>query len=122
MFDKMRWIADEVVVGIHDDESIYVNKKVYTAETYEVRAQKVAEVVDVVFLVDHHDPSDALEEVVKDYFARGYDICYVRANDWPHFPGRGVVEKHEIPIFLVPYTSGISSSMLREQLTKKSEV
>lgn len=33
----------------------------------------------------------------------------------PHFPGRGVVEPL-MPIKLLPYTQGVSSTMLRAQL------
>ena len=39
----------------------------------------------------------------------------MRGDDMPQFPGRGVCEEL-MPIKLLPYTQGVSSTMLRAEL------
>lgn len=116
IFEKMKNLADEIHVGIHDDESIFENKKFYTEENLKTRWSKIDPMVDKLFLVDEADPSSTLEKIIIQNQKKGYEMCYVRGDDWSDFPGRKLVESYGIPIILIPYTKGISSTMLRAKL------
>ena len=58
------------------------------------------------------DPTPFLLDPINEYLKEGKTAIYVRGDDMPNFPGRSLVEKH-MPIQLVPYTQGISSTLLR---------
>ena len=64
-------------------------------------------------MVSSTDPSPYIRCCV--HLDEGQKALYVRGDDMPHFPGRGVVEPL-MPIKLLPYTQGVSSTMLRAQL------
>lgn len=115
IFSKMAEVADELWIGVHDDESIFVNKKVRVAEPHAVRMKKVEELGYNVFPVNEADPSLALETVILELQKLDYDFFYLRGDDWLEFPGKAVIERYQIPIIIVPYTKGISSTLLRSQ-------
>jgi bifunctional ADP-heptose synthase (sugar kinase/adenylyltransferase) len=46
------------------------------------------------------------------------DCIFVRGDDWRDFPGRSDIEQLGIPIVLIPYTEGVSTSQIREDLKK----
>lgn len=116
IFSKMAEVADELWIGVHDDESIFVNKKVRVAEPLHIRMKKVEELGHNVFGVYSADPSQVLEEVILQLKKEDYECCYLRGDDWTEFPGKAVIEKYQIPIIIVPYTKGVSSTLLRSQL------
>ena len=66
-----------------------------------------------MFVISSTDPSPYLHCCV--HLQEGQTALYVRGDDMPHFPGRSVVEPL-MPIKLLPYTQGVSSTMLRAQL------
>ena len=76
------------------------------------------------------DPSDCIEKRILSFKEKREEhdliypekakgdlkIVYIRGDDWQDFPGKEVLEKHNIPIIFKPYTKGISSSLIRENL------
>ncbi|HUX98843.1 MAG TPA: phosphatidylserine decarboxylase, partial [Candidatus Deferrimicrobium sp.] len=118
LFSYMARLGDEIVVGIHDKLSTYVNKGVQLIDPFSVRRNHILNQSKVkrIFIVKKPDPSDALKNIIKEYKAKGHKIVYVRGNDWSDFPGREVLEKEGVPIVLKEYTNGISSSKLRKRL------
>lgn len=43
----------------------------------------------------------------------GYDVFYMRGDDWKEFPGRDYLESANVPIIWHSYTRGVSSTNLR---------
>lgn len=41
---------------------------------------------------------------------------FVRGDDWPDFPGRTKLSELNIPIEFLPYTKGISSTLIKEKI------
>ena len=46
--------------------------------------------------------------------------CFIRADDMVDFPGKALIEEL-MQVEYVPYTAGISSTLLREQQRKNVE-
>jgi cytidyltransferase-like protein len=113
----LRRIRDEVdgllVVGLHDDESIRVNKQIGPMQPWRVRAQALIDcgLVDRVDRVTDADPSHYMCSVL----CRGRWV-YARGDDWTDFPGRATVEAHADRLLIFPYTPGVSSTLIRAQL------
>ena len=112
----MRDNADKVIVVLHDNLSCYRIKNKFPIQTVEHRKQNVLDtgLVDEVLITKDIDPSDCFRTVLDTY----YDVIFVRGNDNFEFPGKHTILKYEIPILYVEYTKGISSSIIRLDLTK----
>jgi len=117
----MRALGCTVITGIHDDASLEKLKGL-SADHHDDLATRIGNIrpfVDHVFIVPSTDPSLALcaalhpEDSIE-------SACYVRADDMPDFPGRGEIEGR-ISIKLVPYTVGISSTILRQKKLKRNK-
>ena len=104
-----------VVVLVHDDTSIEANKGRPPAQPLEERvaALRATGNVDEVIRVDRPDPSFWLTWLFNESPRRNEPWVYVRGDDWPQFPGRDAVEQADVPIVLVPYTPGVSTTLLR---------
>ena len=63
-------------------------------------------------MISSTDPSPYIRCCV--HLQPGQSALYVRGDDMPQFPGRAVCEEL-MPVKLLPYTQGISSTMLRAQ-------
>ena len=66
-----------------------------------------------VFVVSSTDPSPYIRCCV--HLKSGQKALYVRGDDMPQFPGRSVCEEL-MSIKLLPYTRGVSSTVLRARL------
>lgn len=64
-------------------------------------------------MVSSTDPAPYLRCCV--HLEEGQTALYVRGDDMPQFPGREVCEEM-MPVKLLPYTQGVSATMLRAQL------
>jgi len=65
-----------------------------------------------VFIIAGTDPTNFLHCMI--HLAPGETALYVRGDDMPHFPGRLLVESL-MPIRLLPYTVGVSSTQIRRE-------
>lgn len=65
-----------------------------------------------MFVISSTDPSPYIRCCV--HLQPGQSALYVRGDDMPQFPGRAVCEEL-MAVKLLPYTQGISSTMLRAQ-------
>ena len=54
------------------------------------------------------------------HLKEGETAMYVRGDDMPNFPARATVEK-VMPVKLLPYTQGVSSTDLRAKLLQQQE-
>lgn len=109
----MRLHGTYTVALIHDDLSIYTLKGRFPIQPAELRKRnlELCGHVDAVGVVYHTDPSESLQNEVT--LIPG-SWTFVRGDDMPEFPGRAEVERLGVPIVLVPYTEGVSSSERRE--------
>ncbi|KAK2945858.1 putative CDP-diacylglycerol--serine O-phosphatidyltransferase [Blattamonas nauphoetae] len=114
LFTHMGAMAKHIYAAVHDEESVYQNKKVKVTDSLETRMNNVSQLekVERVFPVYTADPSAVIEQMIADIPA-GKSAIYMRGDDWQDFPGKHVLEEHNIPIIYHHYTEGVSSSLLR---------
>jgi cytidyltransferase-like protein len=114
LFDRMREYGEPVVL-VHDDRSIWQNKGRMPAQPLPLRVRNLTLAgipSHAIYRVPTADPSRSIRRVAG---LLDGGIVYVRGDDWPEFPGRSEVEALGIPIKLIPYTDGVSSSTLRSK-------
>jgi cytidyltransferase-like protein len=114
---NMRREAKRIVIGVHDDESIFLLKNRYPIDNTVKRIRNVKRYADVVFVIPAPDPSPFLDCVIDRSDAS--TSVYIRGDDMPDFPGKSVAEQL-MAIELLPYTQGISSTMLRKKLVDET--
>ncbi len=108
--------CDTLIVGVHDDASIEQLKDLVPDkhQSIETRMGNVKQIADIVYVIPSVDPTFFLRCVLQDVDTKE-NACFIRANDMPNFPGREFVE-NRISVDFVPYTDGISSTMIRQEL------
>ena len=112
LLTRMRQVGETTVI-LHDDRSIRANKGRAPAEPLPVRIANLQAcgLADHIRVTYRSDPSIDIERVV----CRG-EWTFMRGDDWPQFPGRETVEAWGVPIVLVPYTPGVSTTLLRKAM------
>ena len=120
---------------MHDDKSIWQNKKFRTTDNAVKRLATVREALrsagrpqDEAFLIEAMDPTPywiggkddhgkevegILDRLRNQEGWRNFE--YRRGNDWAQFPGRPALEQEGVTITLLPYTQGVSSTALRKK-------
>jgi len=116
LFKEMRKYGKTVIVGVHSDESIQLLKNRWPIDPLEKRIANVKQYVDEVFVIPSTDPTPYVLAMVS--VKEGETGIYIRGDDMPHFPGKFEVEK-KMMVKFVPYTQGVSSTMLRKQLLEQ---
>jgi len=116
LIDKMRQQGDKIVIGIHDDESIYKLKKKYPVDPLEKRMENLKKHVDQVYVIPSTDPTPYISAAIDR--TKISDSCYLRGDDMPNFPARTLIEELGINVIFVPYTQGVSSTQLRNEMIK----
>ena len=104
---KMNWIF------LHNDDSVYQNKRKFPVQPLAQRMMNLYNFVDIITPIIDANPSEELG-----LFAPMWDgkkVCYIRGDDWRDFPGKKTIEAMGIDIFYVPYTKGISSTEIRKK-------
>ena len=109
LLKAMRHFGATVVVGIHDDESYMKLKSKPTVDKLEDRMRMVKCHADVVYTIPSTNPTPFLRAVIP----RHGTACFIRGEDMPNFPGRDYLETISMPIFMLPRSDGVSSSLLR---------
>lgn len=103
-------LGDRLVVGVVSDDGTARYKGFYPTESEETRLRRVRALpyVDAALIQEGTDPSDILRIVRPDVMTHG--------SDWKRLrEGHATLERLRIEWRLLPYTPGVSSSMLREQ-------
>lgn len=106
---RSRFLGDVLVVGVVSDVGTAEYKQRLPVESEIVRMQNVARLgfVDVVVLQATTDPTPLLERFRPDVFTHG--------SDWERLiRGQETIERLGVEFVLLPYTPGISSTLLRE--------
>jgi len=111
LFRTMRSIGDQIIVGVHSDESIFKLKNKWPIEPLAKRMQNVKKYADIVFAIPDTDPTPYILSAI----AENKNSVFVRGDDMPNFPSRESVERL-MEVRFVPYTEGISSTALRQKM------
>lgn len=105
---RARQLGDVLVVGVVSDGGIKEYKGRYPSQNYAQRRNNVLKLgfVDVVVDQVGTDPSDLLERFRPDVLVHGDDWETLKA-------GQETVERLGIKWVLLPYTPGVSTTLLR---------
>lgn len=104
-----RQLGDVLVVGVVSDAGARAYKGRYPAQPYPVRAQAISRLgfVDVVVFQAGTDPSANLATWRPDVMTHG--------DDWAQLKeGHATLAELGVAFVLLPYTPGISTTLLRE--------
>jgi glycerol-3-phosphate cytidylyltransferase len=115
----MRDNFDKVVVILHDDVSCYNIKEKFPVQTLDHRIKnvKLTGLVDRVEDTNSEDPCDEFEAIINEYGAE--NVTYVRGDDMmENFPGKWKLEEMGVQIEYRPYTKGVSSTQIRDEICR----
>jgi D-beta-D-heptose 7-phosphate kinase / D-beta-D-heptose 1-phosphate adenosyltransferase len=121
LFRQMKARADRILVLVHDDSSTFENKSKFPVQEVQHRVRNIyqTKLADYVMIVYQADPSEKMKEILKHPEFVSRTLVYVRGDDWQDFPARKVIEGAKIPIEFVEYTKGVSSTQLRDEISKR---
>ncbi|XP_072013375.1 bifunctional protein HldE-like [Amphiura filiformis] len=117
LLKRLRAYGKKVCVGVHDCNSIFQLKGVWPEDNIAKRMLNVKEYADVVFCVAGTDPTPFIVSAID--LQQGETAIYIRGNDIENFPSKDVVSAI-MPIKLLPYSTGISSTQLRRTIRTQS--
>ena len=103
-------LCDVLVVGVVSDHGTWSYKGHYPAESSQIRTKAIERLsfIDVVVPQKGTDPSENLERFRPDFMSHG--------SDWEQLKeGHETLERLGIRFVTLPYTPGISSTILREK-------
>lgn len=126
LLDHMRDYGDKFMIGIHDNESIYINKQLKVLHSLDERKRSLRDYLKSkdapngfeIFDISEPDPTKAMTEIYNKYQRKEPKIQwnYMRGSDMINFPGREYIAS-VMPIIWHKYTEGISSTIIREQIS-----
>lgn len=107
---ESKQLGDLLVVGVVSDQGCHAYKGIYPHQTLSARMDAIRQIawVDVVVPQETTDPSYNLRRFLPH--------CMTHADDWTRLrEGQETLEELGITWHLIPYTKGISSTILREK-------
>lgn len=115
LLKAMREEGDLTLVILHDGFTTFENKRKLPIESLEKRTRNLIDtgLVDIIWHTFRKVPEFSR---VKNRFGGKFELLFMRGDDWPTFPGKGELDSMGIEQKFVPYTKGVSSSLLRNQL------
>ena len=121
LLEEINKVCDYVIVVLHDDYSTFLNKNKFPIQSLDHRLNNLmlTGLVDEIIPTFKKNPVNEFKKVLKEY--EGNEFIFMRGDDvWNggKAPGVDYLEAHNIPIIYKKYTKGISSSLIRENLTK----
>lgn len=112
LLEEMNKRADLVLVVLHDGFSTFKNKRKLPIESLEKRTRNLID-SGLVDIVKHtFQPEPDFKPLLERY--KKFDVTFYRGDDWSDFPGKKTLGRTKI--VLLPYSKGISSTMLRNEL------
>lgn len=113
---SMREYGDELIIGIHDDESIekLKNLPINAHKKLSDRLKDLKPFCDRIFIINSTDPTDALIGIISENDNKENSV-FIRGDDNQKFPGKKFVE-NKISIHYLPYTETISATKIRKDL------
>ena len=116
LLNDMRKYGKELIIGIHDDESIEKLKNLpkKAHKPLEQRLIELKPYCDRIFIINSTDPTDSLKAIISDNDNKNNSV-FIRGNDNQNFPGIDFIRK-KISIIYLPYTNSISATKIRKKL------
>lgn len=116
LLKEMKKRGDTIIVVLHSDESCFRIKNKFPVQSLAKRVEnlKNSGLVDHVLITDLDDPG--AQFVAATYMYKTANFLFMRGNDNYDFPGRDTIEMLGIPIEIIPYTEGVSSTQIRGEL------
>ena len=121
LFERCKAQCDYLIVGVCDDEYVekYKNKKSVISEKDRLRIVKALKCVDDAVIINSEETVDKMliRQKIK------YDKLFV-GSDWKGTDRFNETIKQfqenniDVEIVFFPYTQGVSTSQIREELTK----
>ena len=111
--------CEYLIVGINTDRLVreYKNKNTIIPEKDRASIVEAIKTVDRVILADTLNKEEILNSI-------NFDVIFI-GNDWEDNPRwiktKNDMGKHGIDVVFLPYTEGISSTKLREELKKNED-
>ena len=119
IFRTMRETGKKTIVVLHDDLACYKIKRKFPIQSlrHRIRNVKLSGLIDKVYVTHSTDPADAFYKIVKKYGAK--NIEYFRGDDLTQgFPGQWYLEQEGVKITFLPYTKGVSSTQIRDEICR----
>lgn len=111
---KKAGVDGMVIVVLHSDLSCFRIKGKFPVWSLQRRADCLQDsgLADEAYVTEDDDPAAVFDQI---HGKHKVDL-FMRGDDNPDFPGKHQINKEKIPIKLIPYTKGVSSTQLREAL------
>ena len=126
LLQKMRDRGHLTLVILHDGFTTFRNKRKLPIENLEKRTRNLIDtgLVDIIRYTFHESPDKEIRDVVNAFrwkrgfenSGAGWNIVFMRGDDWEDFPARGTIEELDVPIEFIVNPGQVSSSKLRQQL------
>jgi len=116
LLTDMRQYGEELIIGIHDDDSIEKLKNLpkNAHRKLEERLVDIKPYCDRIFIINSTDPTSALKAIISDNDNKENSV-FIRGDDNQNFPGIRFVE-NKISIKYLPYTKSVSATKIRKDL------
>ena len=113
ILEVMRANSEWVIVVIHDDLSCYQIKSKMPVQTEMHRRRNIllTGLADEVLITRSVDPAEEFAAVMKKH----RNLVFMRGDDNLDFPGKWILDQNDIPIKYIAYTSGVSSTEIRQE-------
>jgi glycerol-3-phosphate cytidylyltransferase len=117
LLKEMSKRGDLTLAVVHDGFTTFTNKKKLPIEDLSKRTRNLIDsgMVDIIMHTYEKEPHRTFETVINRY-GNKFDLLFVRGDDWKSFPGIETLQANLIPIEYIPYTKGVSSTKLRNEL------
>lgn len=112
-----------LVVVLHDDRSCFEIKGKIPVQQFEHRMEnlRIVGLTDLIVPCFTADPAEYFAEAVRKERELGYEVTYMRGDDLTgDFPGRWKLDELGVPVQLLKYTEGVSSSLIRKELEQQA--
>ena len=119
LLNNAKKYCEYLIVGINTDRLVreYKNKNTIIPEKDRASIVEAIKAVDKVILADTLNKDEMLNNI-------NFDVIFI-GNDWEDNPRwvktKNDMSKHGIDVVFLPYTEGISSTKLREELKKNED-
>ena len=116
LINNAKCYCNYLVVGVNSDELVYnyKNKMPVVKETERLAIVKNIKAVDEAVLADTLDKIHQLKHI-------GFDVIFI-GDDWKGtdrwIETERMLKKYGVDVVFLPYTGGVSSTLLREEKSK----
>ena len=119
ILDNLKNSCKNLVIGIHDDNSLKKIKNLDHVQDVSIREKNVRLFTSNTFIIYSIDPTESIknyiENVKKPFELNLNNSIYIRANDNINFPSKNYISS-KMNINYIPYYSKISTTQMRKNV------